>query len=120
MYKGNGTIKQNTPSPLTSTRVRAVKMMWVEETDEQTKDNKKTYTIFYIAEVVKNETNKYGSALHKIQEGSGFKTYSTYRNVSPGPTALYAKDNKDGSREAYTITGTWSPQIGDTPENDGE
>ena len=88
--------------------------------DEPTKDNKKTYTIFYIAEVVKNETNKYGSSLHKIQEGSGLKTYSAYRNVSPGPTALYAKDNKDGSREAYTITGTWSPQIGDTPENDGE
>ena len=97
--------------------------------DEPTKDNKKTYTIFYIAEVVKNEVGnitdiKIGKKLIKIeeiiQEGSGLKTYSAYRNVSPGPTALYAKDNKDGSREAYTITGTWSPQIGDTPENDGE
>lgn len=51
VYKGNGTIKQNTPSPLTSTRVRAVKMMWVEE------NNKITLLMYYDKDLMKEREN---------------------------------------------------------------
>ncbi len=88
--------------------------------NEETKNNAATYTIFYIAEVIKNDYNKTASAMHKIKEGTRFRYYSAYRNVSPGPTALYAKDNKDGSTSGYTVTGMWTPEAGVAPTNDGD
>lgn len=91
-----------------------------DKSNEETTDDRKTYTIFYLGKINDGDINGYGSAKHKIKEGSTLRYYSAYRNVSPGLTTLYGKDNKDSTTKGYTVTGIWTPQTKHAPVHDDQ
>lgn len=85
---------------------------WGVQLDHSTEGKGHTATLFYLGKVNEGKMNEHGSEKHKIKEGEAMKYFAAYQNVSPGLTALYARDNDDDSLGKYSVYGFWNPQSG--------
>lgn len=89
-----------------------VRNAWGVQLDYSNEAKGNTVTLFYLGKVNDGKKNEHGSSKQRIKEGEAMRYFQAYKNVSPGKTALYARDNDDDTLGSYSVYGYWNPQSG--------